>query len=353
MLTITDRVPHEKLPCLQPCTRVLACGHKCTGVCTDPCRCCEDCDQFKTFEAERRMAQLQLEAASLPSSTTPTPVLEQRRDISPEKWVDFSQNPQAHDDAIRNARLLAIEPLVKLDDSPTTAAPPNVIKERFIPISNRDGVRVVEKQAQSRDRPIPKVSAQADNQNNGRRHRSGKQQPSGQQTHNHGRAPIKGNRFGAESRLRNHGNSNARANGQRSQVQGRPTLQQGRPNQRRQQQPYPPNSNPMAGARGANQSLVNFLNAAAPSRGQAAADSISLMGESDLGFEAEVLGIRRGRHLTDQGTLNNNTVPDRVQEVMGTDAASLMSFGGDGADSPGEAATTPKDEKEEELLIDI
>lgn len=298
------------------------------------------------------MAQLQLEAAAPPSSTTPPPILEQRRDNSPEKWVDFSRNPQAHDDAIRKAQLEAMKPLIDLGTPSTTEAPPNMIKERFIPISNRDGVRVIEKQSQSCD-PIRKVSAQADNRNTGRRHRSGKQQPAGPQTHHHGRAPFKGNRFEAASRLRNHGTSNARANGQRSQIQGRPTLQHGKFNQRRPQQPGPPNNGPMAGAGGAKESLINLLDTVAPAVGKVAADSMSLMGESDFGFEAEVLGIRRGGHRTDRGTVNTNTVPDRVQEVIGIDAESLMSFGGDGAESSAEVATTPKDEKEEELLIDI
>lgn len=350
VLMVANRVPHEKLPCLQPCARVLACGHKCSGVCTDPCRCCEDCDQFKTLEAERRMAQLQLEAAPLPPSTTPTPYPEQTRDSSPEKWVEFSQNPQAHDDAIRKAQLLALEPLIELGAPQMTAPPPNMIKERFIPISNQDGVRVIEKQAQFRGRQVPDVSAQANNQNAGRR---AQQQRPGPQTRNRVRAPFKGNRFEGSYGLRNHGQSNARADGQRSQVQRRQTVQQGRPNQRRQQQPAPPEKSHTAPGGGGIESLINFLDAAPPAGGQVALDSISLMGESDLGFEAEVLGIRRGTPRADRGTVNTNTVADRVQEHRGIDAESLMSFGGDGAESSGEAATTSKDAKEEELLIDI
>lgn len=357
---IANRVPHEKLPCLQPCTRVLACGHKCSGVCTDPCRCCDDCDEFKTLEAEwrtaqlQRMAQLQLEAPPLPSSTTPPPFPQPTRDSSPEKWAEFSKNPQVHDDAIRKAQLLALKPLVELD-TPTTAAQTekNMIKERFIPISNRDGVRVVNKPSQLRERQTPKVSAQADNQNGGPRHSSGKQQRPGPQTRNHDHAPFKGNRIQTASGPRNRGNMNARANGQRSQVQSRPTLQQGKPNQRRQKPPAPPNNSPMAPGGGGIQSLINFLDAGPPAGRQATLDSMSLMGESDLGFEAEVLGIRRGGHRIDRGTFKTNTVPDGVQEHMGIDAESLMSFGADGADSPAEAATTPKDEKEEELLIEL
>lgn len=353
VLMVANRVPHEKLPCLQPCTRVLACGHKCSGVCTDPCRCCEDCDQFKTLEAERRMAQLQLEAAPLPPLTTPTPYPEQTRDSSPEKWVEFSQNPQAHDDAIRKAQLLALEPLIELGTPQTTAPPPNMIKERFIPISNRDGVRVIEKQAQPRGRQVPEDSAEPNNQNAGRRHSRAQQQRPGPQTRNHVREPFKGNRFEGSYGLRNHGHSNARANGQRSQTQRRPTVQQGRPNQRQQQQSAPPKKSPMAPAGGGIESLITFLDPVPPAGGQVTLDSTSLMGESDLGFEAEVLGIRRGGHRTDRGNVNTNTVADRVQEHMGIDAESLMSFGGDGAESSGEAATTPKDAKEEELLIDI
>jgi hypothetical protein len=82
---------------------------------------------------------------------------------------------------------------------------------------------------------------------------------------------------------------------------------------------------------------------------------MSLMGESDLGFEAEVLGVRRGRHRTNLEPVNNTTVPEHVQQHMGPDVESLLSFGGDGACSPTKPALSDKDEKEEEeeFLIDI
>lgn len=353
---IANRIPHEKLPCLKPCIRVLPCGHKCSGVCTDPCRCREDCDQFKTLEAERRLAQLQLEVAPSSSSTMPAPAPDHVRDSSSEEWVEFSRNPQAHDEAIRNARLQAMEPLVKLD---APAAPPdqNNIKEHFIPISNRDGERV-RKQPEARGRGLPKASAQANNQNTGRRYNNGKQQGQDVRTQTQGRTPFKGKRVEAASTFRNSGNSNARGNSQRNQTRGLPARHQNRLDQRRQQQLLQPHISSISGAGTVNKPLADLLHTVAPARGQAPVDSISLMGESDLGFEAEVLGIRRGRHRIDHEpvNVNSNTAVDRVQAWLRADVESLMSFGGDGAGSPTKRAPAPKDvkdEKEEGLLIDI
>ncbi|KKY34264.1 suppressor of ascus dominance 3 [Diaporthe ampelina] len=193
----------------------------------------------------------------------------QSRDSSPEKWVEFSRNPEIHDNVIRRARIQAMQPLIELDTPPTSTANAsrNTIKERWIPISNRDG--------------------------------------------------------------------------------------QERLNQRRQQQPVPPNNSPNFEARGPFQSPVSGLEALAPVRVQAAADSISLMGESDLGFEAEVLGIRRSRRTGDGSEVNVNTVPGQVQEGMDIVVESLVSFGGDGAVSPAKPASSPKKDEEEELLIDF
>lgn len=354
-LTIADRVPHEKLPCLKPCTKVLACGHNCSGVCTDPCRCCEDCDQFKTLEAERGLAQLQLQAAPLPPSTLPTPATVPTRNSSPEEWVAFSRNPQPHDDAMRRAQLEAMGPLIELDAPSAPAAQPekDKIKERFIPISDRDGVRVVGNQAEPRGRSLPKAYTQADNHNTGRRHRNDKQKRQGPQTQNHGSAPSKGKRSEPVLPLRKSGKGSGRANVKHGQPHGRPNLNQTRPNHRRQQQPAPPRNSPVVGAGGACQPLVNLLDTATLAGRQAPADSISLIGESDLGFEAEVLGIQRGGNRTDRGPVKKNTVDVELQEDMHTAAESLMSFGGDGTDSPTKPAPAPEDEKEEELLIDI
>lgn len=352
MLTIADRVPHENLPCLKPCTRVLACGHKCSGVCTDSCRCCEDCDQSKTLEAEQRLAQLQLQAVPLPPSTLPTPAPVPTRNSSPKQWVAFSRNPQPHDDAMREAQLEAMGPLVELDAPLAPAAQPekDKIKEQFIPITNRDGVRVAGNQSEPRGRSHPKAYAQADHR---RRHRNDQQQQQGPQTQNHCRAPFKGKRSEPDLPLHRSGKGSGRANVQHGQPHGRPNLNQTRPNQRRQQQPAPPRNSPMVGAGGASQPLTNLLDSVTPAGGRAPADSISLMAESDLGFEAEVLGIRRGGNRTDRGPVKKNTVPVRVQEDMGIEVESLMSFGGDGIDSPTKSDPAPKDGKEEELLIDI
>lgn len=355
MLTDGNRIPHEKLPCLEPCIRVLACGHKCTGVCTDPCRCCEDCDQFKVFQAERQLARLRLEVPPPASSKVPASAPDPRRDSSPEKWVEFSQNPAAHDNAVRKARLLSMAPLIELDTPPTYAESPekNVIKERFIPTSTQDGMRVVGKPADLRSPRRAEAPARAETQTTIRRPQNGKQQRQGPQRHNRGHAPSKGQPFVTVPAFRNHGNSYPRANGQRIQAHQRRIPNWDKFSQRREQQPATPSKGVIAGAENAPQPAVNLLDTVLPVGGHTAADSISLMGESDLGFEAEVLGVRRGRHQTAQSTVNAKTLSDLYPQAIGADAESLMSFGGDATDSPAKPAPASKKDKVEELLIEI
>lgn len=305
------------------------------------------------------MAQLQLQATPSPSTTIPVPAPMHSRDSSPEKWAEFSKNPEIHDDVIRQARLQAMQPpLIELQTPPTstTDAEQNNIKERWIPISNRDGVRVVEKQAEDGGRRFPKASAQTQNQNKDRRHRTGKEQRRGPQTQNQGHAQYRGHRAAALPPQRGHGRIGPRAKGRPIQVQGRPTLPQetlGQQRQQRQQQPAPPNNISKVDTAGAFHSLLSDLESLAPAGGQAAADSISLMGESDLGFEAEVLGIRRSSRAVGGKDIKADTVPERVRDDMGTDVESLMSFGGDGAFSPAKPVSPPKKDEEEELLIDF
>lgn len=356
MLTNANRIPHDKLPCLEPCIRILACGHKCTGVCTDPCRCCEDCDQFKIFQAERQLARLRLEVAPSPSSKVPASAPDPRRDSSPEKWVEFSQNPAAHDDAIRKAQLLSMAPLIELDTPPTYAGSPEkkAIKERFIPTSTRDGMRVVGKPASDLRSPRrAEVSARADTQSTIRHPHNGKQQRQGPQPQNCGHTPSKGQRFVTVPAFRNNGNSNSRANGQRGQAHQRPIPNRNKFSQRRQQQPATPSKGVIAAAENILQPPVKLLDTVLPVGGHAAADSISLMGESDLGFEAEVLGVRRGRYQTAQNMFNPKTLADLYPQAIGADVESLMSFGGDAAESPAKPAPASKNDKEDELLIEI
>lgn len=347
MLINANRIPHEKLPCLEPCIRILACGHKCTGVCTDPCRCCEDCDQFKTFQAERQLARLRLEVAPSPSSKVPASAPDPIRNSSPEKWVEFSQNPAAHDDAIRKAQLLSMAPLIELDTPPTYAESPekNAIKEHFIPTSTRDGMRVVGKPGDVRSPRRAEVPARADTQTTIRHPQNGKQQRQGPQTQNRGHTPSKVEPFVTVPASRNHGSSNSRPNGQRGQAQQRAIPKWNKFGQRRQQQPATPSKDVTAGAGVAPKIPVNLLDTVLPVGDHTAADSISLMGESDLGFEAEVLGVRRGRLQSAQSTVKT--------QAIGADAESLMSFGGDGADSPAEPAPASKNDKVEELLIEF
>ncbi|KAK2601424.1 hypothetical protein N8I77_010874 [Diaporthe amygdali] len=359
-------VPHETLPCLKSCIRVLPCGHKCSGLCADPCRCCEDCTQYKVVQAERQMAQLQLEVAS--STSFPEPATEQKRDSSPEKWVEFSNNPQVYDDVIREARLRQMkeaqesrapaassQPLIELDTPPTSVNSPekNNIRERFIPISNRDGVRVIEQKPDPRVQS-PSTTLKTHSHNTGRRHKNGRQRRQGQETQNQNQTPNNKTPSQPLRAPRNQRKSGTRPNNQRNQAQVRMTSNQNNANVRRQEPFSSARNNPMFSTGGSSRPQTDIFASLAPGGGQAPVDSISLIGESDLGFEAEVLGIRRG-HRTDQEVVDTGSLRERFRMEMpvATYAESLMSFGGDGADSPVKPAQPPENEKEEELLIDI
>lgn len=325
------------------------------------------------------MADLQLESASWSSSTMPTAEPDQIRDSSPEEWVEFSKNPEVHDDVIRDTRLQAMKPLIELGATPAPAAEADkrMIKERFIPISNQDGQRVIGKPAGTRGRHAPPASSQTSNQSTDHRRGGNNQkqgyrpqsqirgrqaqassQKQGPQTQSHGRAPFKDNRFHPTSASQRHGNRTPRVNGQRSQVPIPPNTHKIVPNQPRQGKVVRPQPNPKPDLSRASRFPIQGFGVGRPSEGSAVDDLMSLMGESDLGFEAEVLGIRRGRHHTEPDPVLTNSVSERVQMHMGADVESLMTFGGDGADSDGADCATkpgnsPKKEPDEELLIDI
>lgn len=378
MLTSANRIPHDTLTCLKPCVRTLVCGHKCSGVCTDPCRCCENCEQFKVFRTEQQMAELRLDAAPWSTSTMPTAEPDHIRDSSPEKWVEFSKNPEIHDDVIRDTRLQAMKPLIELDTTPATAAEAGkqVIKERFIPVSNQDGQRVIGQQAGPRGRHPPPASSQTRNHSTDHRRGGGNQKQDYRVQSNkwgrqakayhqkqsphaqlHGRAPVKDNRSQATSASRSHENRSAPVSGQHSQVQVQPSTHKHMSTQPRQGKVISTQPKPTSHPRKASQPPVQGSGVAQPSGASAVDDLMSLMGESDLGFEAEVLGIRRGRHA-EPDPVNTTTAPQRVQMDMAADVESLMTFGGDGADSddadsPTEPGRPPKKEQKEELLIDI
>lgn len=66
----------------------------------------------------------------------------QSRRRSPEKWQNFSQNPQAHDKAIREARLKSLE---KAGIGSATGAkePSDSIKDTFVQVCNINGHRIL------------------------------------------------------------------------------------------------------------------------------------------------------------------------------------------------------------------
>lgn len=316
-------------------------------------------------QAERQIAQLQLEVAS--SMSFPEPATEQKRDSSPEKWVEFSNNPQVYDDVIREARLRQMkeaqetraqatsQPLIELDTPPTSTNSPekNNIRERFIPTSSRDGVRVIEQKPDPRVQS-PSMTLKTHSHNTGRRLKNGRQRRQGQETQSQNQTP---NNKTASQPLRasqNQRKSGSRSNNQRNQAQVRMPSHQNNANVRRQEPFSSARHNPMVSTGGSNQPQTDIFASLAPGGGQAPVDSISLIGESDLGFEAEVLGIRRG-HRTDQEVVDASSLRERfrMEIPVAPYAESLMSFGGDGADSPVKPAQPPENEKEEELLIDI
>lgn len=309
------------------------------------------------------MAELRLEAA--PWSTMPTAEPDQIRDSSPEQWVEFSKNPEIHDDVIRDTRLQAMKPLIELDATPAPAAEGGMIKERFIPVLNQDGQRVIGQPTGTRGSHPPPASSQIRNQKQDYRAQANKRgrqarayhQKQSPRAKSDGRAAFKNNSSQATSASRSHGNR-APGNGQRSHPQVPPNTNKLVPNHSRQRKVIPTQPKPTSDPRRASQPPVQGSGAAQPSGGSVIDDLMSLMGESDLGFEAEVLGIRRGRHA-EPDPVNTTTEPQLLQMDIAADVESLMTFGGDGADSDGADSPTKscrsssQKEPKEELLIDI
>lgn len=315
------------------------------------------------------MTELRLEAAPWSASTMPTAEPDQVRDSSPEQWVEFSKNPEIHDDVIRDTRLQAMKPLIELDATPAPAAEADkhMIKERFIPVSNQDGQRVIGQPTGGR--PPPPASSQTRNQTTDPRRGGNQKQDYLAQANKRGRqarayhqkqspraksdghAPFKNNSSQATSASRSHGNR-APGNGQRSHPQVPPNTNKPVPNQSRQGKVIPTQPKPTSYPKRASQPPMHGSGVAQTSGGSVIDDLMSLMGESDLGFEAEVLGIRRGRHAEpDPG--NTATEPQLVQMDIAADVESLMTFGGDGADSPTKSGRSSQKELKEELLIEI
>lgn len=158
----THRVGHDMLPCLRPCPRRLSCGHKCSGNCTDKCSCAEKCRRFNLRQVEYQMAELQVDGDARqaygtdPSSGHASQFGPPTHNTSPEKWQQFSRNPGAHDEIIRQAHLRDLaeqdtqsQPLISLGHSETTiddssvGMPPETIQEKYIPVENHNGRRIL------------------------------------------------------------------------------------------------------------------------------------------------------------------------------------------------------------------
>ena len=232
---------------------------------------------------------------------------------SPEKWRMFSRDPGVHDNAIRQAHLQQLaeqevqaRPLVDLG-TPTKAShgrpgnKPDAIQEKFIPIENRDGHRKLGL-AQSPDRL-------------------------GSDIQGHGRARQQAHR---------HKVHNTRQSDEAQQ----PSLQQRSQPIVKNAYPRQPQTQPQATDAASQDRFFPM-----PRRTHAVAEST--VGESDFGFEAEVLGIRRGgKSHVDAHDLRGHV---RSHLPVTDDVESLISFGGGQAQD----ATDNADDQEPECLIDI
>lgn len=370
------RVGHDVLPCLRPCPRRLSCGHKCSGNCTDKCSCAEKCRSFNLRHAEQQLAELQLDgdarqAHSIGSSSgyasqSSAPA----RNTSPEKWQQFSRDPRAHDEVIRQARLREIaeqaarsQPLISLGHSGTTiddssvGMAPEGIQEKFIFVENQNGRRIL-----GGTQDISPVGGSV--QRDGRAHKQGRhearQQARRQSYRNEAQGPNHSGQ-GRQSASKQHRQLGSNETPQQQpQVHVVPSgiRQIGSKQQRTtQEQSYGRSSLQHQSAYNANademlpdtllttQGLNHF--------------SDSNIDGSDIGFEAEVLGIRRG-HKTQVDTkalrersqhhmlrvhqeeplINFGDMDDVVPRVEAGSKESNTSKGSDKDDEP-------------ELLIDI
>lgn len=313
-------VSHETLPCLRPCTRNLFCGHKCSRNCTEKCRCAEDCRDFHLQQAERQLAKLQIQGDVGQEHGRASEFESRTRNNSPEKWQQFSRDPQVHDDAIRQTRLQGMKeqefstrPLIDLGTTAITGdcesggKASDTIHEKFIPIANQDGHRIIgEAQVVDGLGDVSQPTARAKQQNRRQAQRSQSQNP---------RQAGQGQRAGSQ--------------------------------QYRQLAPEPS---------AAAQDVARDISPEVRRTRQIAESTV---GESDLGFEAEVLGIRRGPNTqSDQiafleQDLHQSHTKDKPETIISfdeLDAAQLRV-----ATGPKQLTTpTGKDDDDDlEPLIDI
>ncbi|ROV99204.1 hypothetical protein VPNG_08197 [Cytospora leucostoma] len=336
---------HETLPCLRPCRRTLFCGHKCSQSCTDKCRCAEDCRKFHLQQAGQQSATQQIQGDVGQARARASQFESQECNSSPEKWLQFSHDIRVHDDAIRQTRLQAMKeqelsarPLIDLDTSETTVdgkpggKASDTIHERFIPIANQDGRRILgETQVIDDLRDIPQPKARAKQQQRRQAQRGQPQKPrqrgQGQRAASQQDRQLVTRPNAASADVFTNTSAIARRPGQ-SQIQAHVAAQD------RARNLFPTGRRPR----------------------QVAEPTI---GESDLGFEAEVLGIRQGH--TTQADRVAPLEEDLHHPHMNDNTETMISFDGQdggqlrvatGAKQPSTSAGRADDD-EPALLIDI
>ncbi|KUI69898.1 Helicase required for RNAi-mediated heterochromatin assembly 1 [Cytospora mali] len=258
---------------------------------------------------------------------------------SPEKWQQFSRDPRSHDDAIRQARLQQMAEQEAQDQSPmflgnpantieeaSGSKAPDAIQESFIPIQDQGGRR------------IPGEARIIDSVSGGAQHN--------QQRNKHG---PKGGRQSASQKHRRAANNvtsqqQQRAQQAQRQLSGRFAS---------------PEHSAIAQASGRSLQHDYVANQFSPVVRQARHIAESTVGDSDVGFEAEVLGIRRS-HTTQ---IDTSALREQFQHqpppVHG--AVPLISFDDLGgaearAETSAEKQNIPSGKEkddEPELLIDI
>lgn len=154
-------IPHEKLPCQHPCTKALPCGHKCAGYCSDSCRCAENCREFNRFQLNIQMARLQVsddrsispdESRRMTISNASSGSRSRSMGHNPADWQKMAHNPQAHDDALREALIedkvnenLELDNRGPGDSAAALTKGLENIQDTFIPIENKNSRRILGK----------------------------------------------------------------------------------------------------------------------------------------------------------------------------------------------------------------
>lgn len=285
---------------------------------------------------------------------------------SPDKWQQFSRDPRVHDEAIRQIQLMEMagqeaqdRPLISLDTPATTIGgssvhkAPEGIQETFISIENQDGRRLP---GNTQDM----AHIRGDVQYDGRAQKQGRQefrQQAKKQTHqNDNQLPRQPRRSQQSASQQNRRKNAALQQQQQPQVHVGPhnVRQTGYQQQRSQytQTQGQSSGNPALwhhSASSANAAVV--LPKTLPTSHGLDPLEDPEDSDSDIGFEAEVLGIRRG-HATKAGAKTLRRKSQHHLSQIQQEGPPLIDLG----DLDGAEEQTPKSNNEDdgpELLIDI